>query len=90
MTISLLCLRKKSDIPQSVFVIEECSELIKELAKSRRGKDNEEDVIAEACDVLTTVLVLLRIMRTPDDVILNNIIYKCNRAITRFNETGKF
>lgn len=80
----------KSNIPQSVFVIEECSELIKELTKGRRGKGSEKDVLAEACDVLTSVFVLLRLMHASEDYILDSIIYKCNRAVERFNETGKF
>lgn len=49
----------QSGVPQSVYVIEECSELIKELMKQQRGKGSEEDILAEASDVLTTVFVLL-------------------------------
>lgn len=48
-----------SGVSQSVYVIEECSELIKELMKKQRGKGSEKDILAEACDVLTTTFVLL-------------------------------
>lgn len=49
----------QSGVLQSVYVIEECSELIKELMKQQRGKGSEKDILAEASDVLTTVFVLL-------------------------------
>ena len=92
--IALACLSElqmsQSDISQATFVIEECSELIKELTKNDRGKSSEIDVIAEACDVLTSVLVLLRLMNVSDELIYDKIIFKCNRAVKRFEETGKF
>lgn len=43
-----------SGISQSTYVIEECSELIKELMKEQRGKGSEENILAEACDVYST------------------------------------
>lgn len=55
-----------SGVPQSVYVVEECSELIKEcselikmLMKKHRKKGNDAEIIDEACDVLTTILVML-------------------------------
>ncbi len=81
---------EQSDIPQSVFVTEECSELIKELTKARRGKGSEKDITAEACDVLTSVFILLCQMHVPEDHIRDLIIYKCERALNRFKATGTF
>lgn len=77
-------------VSQSTFVIEECSELIKELTKSQRGKSNEKDIVAEACDVIMSVSVLLRTMHVPEEHIYDQIAYKCDRAVNRFKENGKF
>lgn len=82
--------RSQSDISQATFVTEECSELIKELTKAQRGNGCEKDIIAEACDVLTSVGVLLRLMNVSEEHIYDQIVYKCNRAVQRFEETGKF
>lgn len=41
------------------FVIEECSELIKEISKKKRGKSNDDELFEEACDVLLTVMSML-------------------------------
>lgn len=38
----------KSGVSQSVYVIEECSELIKELTKQQRGRSSEKDILAKA------------------------------------------
>lgn len=79
----------KSGIPQSVYVIEECSELIKELMKQQRGKGSEKDILAEASDVLTTVFVLLTQYGVTEDFIKEQILYKCNRALERYSRNGE-
>lgn len=87
----LVDLRKSQcDISQDTFVIEECSELIKELTKNQRGKSSKNDIVSEACDVITSVLVLFRLMHVPEEHVYEQIEYKCNRAVQRFKETGKF
>ena len=78
------------DVPQEVFVIEECSELTKELTKARRGKGDQNHTVEEACDVITSVLILLRKMYVSDYDIRNSIISKCERAVNRFLENGQF
>lgn len=78
------------DIPQGIFVVEECSELMKELTKTRRGKGDINNTVAEACDVITSVLILLRKMGIPEYDIRASIISKCERAVNRFNENGEF
>lgn len=79
----------KSGIGQDTYVIEECSELIKELTKKRRGKGNDSAVVDEACDVLTTILVLLHDLGVSNELIVVNIIFKCTRAVNRFNGSGE-
>ena len=79
----------QSGVPQSVYVIEECAELIKELMKKQRGKSSEKDILAEACDVLTTTFVLLTQYGVSKDYVKAQILYKCNRALDRYHKTGE-
>jgi len=79
----------QSGVPQSIYVIEECSELIKELMKKRRGKGSEKDIVAEACDVLTTTFVLLTQYGISKEYVKAQILYKCNRALDRYQKTGE-
>lgn len=79
----------QSGVSQSVYVIEECSELAKELMKKQRGKGSEQNIVAEACDVLTTVFVLLTQYGVSREYVKGQILYKCNRALDRYNKTGE-
>lgn len=81
--------RNRDDVPQSAYVIEECSELIKELIKLQRGKGNQGKVVDEACDVLLTVLVLLREYNITQEDVLENMSYKLTRALDRYQESGE-
>lgn len=73
-------------VPYNTYVIEECSELIKVLMKKERGKQNDLDIVDEACDVLTTVLSYLHLMGISEKDIENQIVLKCNRALERFEK----
>ncbi len=79
----------QSRVSQSVYVIEECSELIKELTKQQRGKGSEKDILAEASDVLTSVFVLLTQYGVTEDFVKSQILYKCNRALERYRRNGE-
>ena len=79
----------RDDVPQSVYVVEECSELIKELTKQQRGKSSNEKVVDEACDVLLTTIVLLKQLHVSEEDICNNLQYKLQRALDRYNKTGE-
>jgi len=79
----------KTGAGQDTYVIEECSELIKELTKKRRGKGNDSAIVDEACDVLTTVMVLLHDLGVSEKQVIDNIVFKCSKAIGRFNDTGE-
>lgn len=78
-----------SGLNQSVIVVEECSELIKELMKKERKKGNNQLIIEEACDVLAAVFVLLYQYGASEDNIRSNIFHKYNRALARYNNTGE-
>lgn len=57
----LIQLSKKNGIFQGDFVIEECSELIKELIKyKRKGGKNKKEILEESSDVILTITALLR------------------------------
>lgn len=77
-------------VPQSIFVIEECSELTKELTKWHRSMHNIYNTIDEACDVLASVGVLLGVLGVDEITILDKIEYKYTRAIERHTKTGRF
>ena len=82
-------MNSRPDVPQDVYVIEECSELIKELMKKHRGKGSEKDILAEACDVLTTTFVMLTQYGVSRDYVKEQILYKCNRALDRYHKNGE-
>lgn len=50
---------QQNRLDQTIYVTEECSELVKEFMKNKRGRDNRNKIVEEACDVLTTIFVLL-------------------------------
>lgn len=79
----------KNGILQSNFVIEECAELIAEMANTYRpGKADYDRIIDEACDVLTTVFVLLYSLGVKPDYVRSRIEYKCERALEKENKNG--
>lgn len=81
---------KLSKIPQAIFTIEECSELIKELTKRERGKGSADSLVDEACDVLTSVFILLSQIGVSENEVKDKILFKCNRALNRMNQAGEF
>jgi len=72
-------LAKRNGFEQDVFVLEEMSELQKELMKHRRGKDNRDVIVDECVDVMLTIMILLRVYDTTDDEIKKIMDYKLNR-----------
>lgn len=64
------------DVPQEVFVIEECSELIKELTKERRGKGDKNNVIVDDADIHTLMIGASGVGKTAN-FLYPNIEYCC-------------
>lgn len=87
---SLSSINDQLDLPQELYVIEECSELVKELVKKYRGKNNHNEIVDEACDVLITVLTLLYRENVEPEEIIHRIKFKCKRAVQRFSEHLRF
>lgn len=67
---------------QMWMVVEEMSELMKEICKARRGKDNKEDIADEIADV-TIMLEQLRLMVDADEAVCEHIDYKIARLRQR-------
>lgn len=68
------------------LVIEECTELIIEIEKSRRGKSSAVSVLEEACDTILTCHTLLLMKGYDDRQIGNMIRYKMERAILEYRK----
>lgn len=68
------------------LVIEECTELIIEIEKSRRGKSSVSSVFEEACDTILTCHVLLMMKGYDDQQIGNMIRYKMERTILEYQK----
>ncbi len=64
---------------QDIFVLEEMSELQKELMKHRRGKDNRDEIVDECSDVLLTIFILLRAYGATESEIRKLMVYKTHR-----------
>lgn len=74
---------------QSDMVIEEMSELIKEICKKKRGKDNHDAIVEEIVDV-EIMLEQLKIICDIDNVDLDNAKkYKINRLMARLEVHDK-
>ena len=71
---------------QSWMVIEEMSELSKELCKMQRGKGSVEDLADEIADV-TIMLEQLRLMYDINDTVCRHMDYKIRRLRSRLDGT---
>ena len=72
-------LAQRNGTEQDVFVLEEMSELQKELMKRRRGKENRDEIVDESVDVLLTIFILLQVYSATEDEVKNLMDFKLNR-----------
>lgn len=72
-------LAQRNGVEQDVFVLEEMSELQKELMKHRRGKENRDEIVDECVDVLLTIQILLEVYNATEDEIKYLMDFKLNR-----------
>ena len=72
-------LAQRNGFKQDVFVLEEMSELQKELMKHRRGKENRNEIVEECVDVLLTILILLEVYDTSEEEIQSLMDFKLSR-----------
>lgn len=72
-------LAQRNGVEQDVFVLEEMSELQKELMKHRRGKKNRDEIVDESVDVLLTIFILLQVYGATEDEVKKIMDFKLNR-----------
>ena len=83
-----------SGVSQNIYIIEECSELIKELSdmikiltKNERHKDDiEKNIFEEACDVLTTIFVMFHRKGIEPCLVKDQIERNCKNALQRYSQ----
>ncbi|HOY47546.1 MAG TPA: hypothetical protein PLZ05_03030 [Alphaproteobacteria bacterium] len=71
---------------QKLLVIEEMSELTKEIIKNVRGKDNRDAIVEEMADVLNMFDQMLSIYEISDDELDNARISKVLRLTERIEK----
>jgi NTP pyrophosphatase (non-canonical NTP hydrolase) len=71
---------------QMLMVLEEMSELQKEICKNFRGKNNTEEIADEIADV-EIMLGQLRIMFDIEDMVQKHVSFKLDRLAKRMGET---
>lgn len=72
-------------VPQHVYLIEEMSELIKEVSKDQRYKGNPENIKEEIADVLCTLLTYSLSIDLDFDEVRNIMVNKFDRGIARLD-----
>jgi NTP pyrophosphatase (non-canonical NTP hydrolase) len=82
-------LADRNGMNESYYVIEESSELIKELIKYKRGFDNKDKIVEECADVLLTINILLTAMGISDEEVNNIMTSKAIRAVERGKKIGE-
>ena len=72
------------------ILIEECSELIKELCKDKRNKGNKDNIYWECIDVLVTLMCYMKKESMLDgEQIMIDMGKKMARAINRYNQNNE-
>ena len=82
-------LADRNGMNESYYVIEESSELIKELIKYKRGFDNKDKIVEECADVLLTINILLTAMGISDEEVNKIMTSKAIRAVERGKKIGE-
>lgn len=72
-------LAERNGPDQDIFVLEEMSELQKELMKHRRGKDNRNEIVDECTDVLLTIYILLMVYNATNEEVSKIMDFKLHR-----------
>lgn len=85
----LLEVNQTSGISQDNYIIEECSELMKELVKYRRKKSSKGIIVEEACDALAAIFILLKEFGVSREEIEYQIVNKCKKACRRYYNHGE-
>lgn len=81
-TIEQAAIDKYGKTLQMVVAIEELSELIKELTKNIRGKNNHDAIVEEIADVY----IMLDQVMMMNDIWLNEVVEKMHEKLNRLKE----
>ncbi len=81
-SIEKMAIEKYGKELQTVVAIEELSELIKELTKNIRGKNNHDAIVEEIADVY----IMLDQVMMMNDISLNEVVEKMNEKLNRLKE----
>lgn len=79
-------LKAKSDTVSKVIVMEECSELIKEVSKSVRNVDNKKELTEEMVDVIISIQMLMRMCVVSQDELDREYNKKMKRNLLRIED----
>lgn len=78
--------KEPTHVAQDTLIIEECSELVKELCKLRRNIGDPDLIIEECCDVLCTIYVYFKILNVRKGDVDEIMMRKMLRTIRRYGE----
>ena len=81
-SIEKMAIEKYGKELQTVVAIEELSELIKELTKNIRGKNNHDAIVEEIADVY----IMLDQVMMMNDIWLNDVVEKMHEKLNRLKE----
>lgn len=81
--------QKKAKTPQGIFLMEEMSELTKEITKDFRNMGNPTNTMGEISDVLCAILTYCEEQNFNVDTIREIMISKYNKCLVRY-ETGVY
>ncbi|MBR2844669.1 MAG: hypothetical protein IKF00_05600 [Solobacterium sp.] len=81
-SIEKMAIEKYGKELQTVVAIEELSELIKELTKNIRGKNNHDAIVEEIADVY----IMLDQVMMMNDIWLNEVVEKMHEKLNRLKE----
>lgn len=73
-------------VAQDTLIIEECSELVKELCKLRRNIGDPDRIIEECCDVLCTIYVYFKILHVRKGDVDEIMMRKLLRTVGRYGK----
>lgn len=79
-------LEAEKRVPQHVYLVEEMSELIKEVSKDQRYKGNVDSIKEEIADVLCTILTYSLSIDLRFDDVRKIMVNKFDRGIARLDE----
>lgn len=82
-------IKSKSDYINKTIIMEECSELIKEVSKSVRDCKNKKELTEEMVDVIISLQMLMKMEHITQEEINREYNRKMKRNLLRINNTKR-